>query len=235
MRKILIIEDEPAIADNITYALETEGFTAISALTGQDGLNCLESEDVDLIILDVGLPDISGFDLCRRIRKETEIPVIFLTARAEEIDRVVGLEIGGDDYIVKPFSPRELSARVKAILRRTSAGKKDSGKGSPEKDSIAQDSPFDIDEKRFLIRYQNKPLELTRYEYRILRQLIRRPGWVFSREQLMTMAWEEPDASFDRTVDAHIKTLRAKLKKITPDTDPIVTHRGVGYALRESW
>ena len=221
---ILIVEDEPAIVDTIQYALETDGFDTVCLGTGGEVTDFLASGPVDLIVLDIGLPDISGFDLCREIRQTRTVPIIFLTARSEEIDRVVGLEIGADDYVVKPFSPRELSARVRAVLRRSR------GEGQPP---AAPPSGFSVDEDRRRIGYTGKVLDLSRTEYEILRTLIRRPGRVYTREQLMNAAWDEPEASMDRTVDAHIKNLRAKLRTVLPDTDPIVTHRGVGYALKE--
>jgi two-component system catabolic regulation response regulator CreB len=222
--KVLIVEDEPAIADTIQYALETEGFLPVTAPTGQDALALIDADGIDLIILDIGLPDISGFELCKRIRQRSHLPIIFLTARNEEIDRVVGLEIGGDDYIVKPFSPRELTARVKAVLRRTQPI-----------NQMAPDTPavWTVDGARRRISYFGSALELSRTEYDLLHTFIRRPGQVFTRDQLMTSVWVEPEASMDRTVDAHIKNLRAKLKAVKPELDPIVTHRGTGYALRE--
>ena len=220
---ILIVEDEQAIADNIQYALETEGFETRCLLSGMQVLPLLERETVDLIILDIGLPDINGLELCKQIRKNHSLPIIFLTARAAEIDRVVGLEIGADDYVVKPFSPRELSARVKAVLRRTR---------HPNSEPPAGQT-FRVNESKRRISYLGQPLVLSRYEYNLLTLFIQRPGHVFSREQLMEMAWDEPEASMDRTVDAHIKNIRAKLKTIAPEMDPIVTHRGVGYALKE--
>jgi len=221
--KILIVEDEQAIADNIQYALETEGFETRSLLSGMQVLPLLDREAIDLIILDIGLPDVNGLELCKQIRKSHGLPIIFLTARSAEIDRVVGLEIGADDYVVKPFSPRELSARVKAVLRRTRPP-------NPEPPGLPT---FRINESKRQISYRGQALVLSRYEYNILALFIRRPGHVFSREQLMELAWDEPEASMDRTVDAHIKNIRAKLRDITPDLDPIVTHRGVGYALKE--
>jgi len=223
--KILIVEDEPAIVDTIQYALETEGFETVCLASGQPVLPLLEGEMISLIVLDIGLPDISGLELCKEIRKMNHgVPIIFLTARSDEIDRVVGLEIGADDYITKPFSPRELTARVKAVLRRTVRLE------APKDDH----SCFRVDESRHRISYFSRPLDLSRYEYRILRTFIGRPGHVFSRHRLMDVAWDEPEASMDRTVDAHIKNLRAKLKTIKPEIDPIVTHRGVGYSLKES-
>jgi two-component system catabolic regulation response regulator CreB len=153
------------------------------------------------------------------------VPIIFLTARIEEVDRVVGLEIGGDDYVVKPFSPRELTARIKAILRRTVQG-----------DHTTQAPPtvWHVDGVRRRITYFGNVLDLSRTEYEVLYAFIKSPGRVFTRDQLMDAVWDEPEASMDRTVDAHIKNLRAKLKAVNPDLDPIVTHRGIGYALREN-
>jgi two-component system catabolic regulation response regulator CreB len=224
MSKVLIVEDEPAIADTIQYALETEGFQPVVAPTGQEALELVEADAIDLIILDIGLPDINGFELCKRIRQHSPLPIIFLTARSEEVDRVVGLEIGGDDYVVKPFSPRELTARVKAVLRRTQANNHEGPAAAPV---------WTVDAAKRRIAYSGHILELSRTEYELLHTFIRRPGRVFTREQLMASVWDEPEASMDRTVDAHIKNLRAKLKAVRPDLDPIVTHRGTGYALRE--
>jgi two-component system, OmpR family, catabolic regulation response regulator CreB len=225
--RILVVEDEPAIADNITYALSTEGFDVSWCPTGGEAMALLDGGGIALVVLDIGLPDCNGFDLCKAIRKTSGVPVIFLTARAEEVDRIVGLEIGADDYVVKPFSPRELAARVRAVLRRTRAvADGDSGRFS--------DSPFEIDKPRARISYYGESLDLSRYEFRLLEVLVKRPGWVFSREKLMDMVWEAPEASFDRTVDTHIKTLRAKLKQVKPAQNPIRTHRGLGYSLEES-
>jgi two-component system catabolic regulation response regulator CreB len=221
--KILIVEDEPAIADTIQYALETDGFETRCLSSGTAVLALLQKESIDLIVLDIGLPDISGLELCKEIRKTRQLPVIFLTARSDEVDRVVGLEIGADDYVVKPFSPRELAARVRAVLRRT----RQAPAAAPSQNA------FKIDTSRRQIFYSGTPLELSRYEYNLLVILIQRPGQVFSREQLMQLAWDEPEAAMDRTVDAHIKNIRAKLKTVNPKIDPIVTHRGIGYALKE--
>ncbi len=224
MANILIVEDEPAIADTIQYALETEGFTPVPVPTGQEALQQVATGGIDLIILDIGLPDINGFELCKKIRRESALPIIFLTARDEEVDRVVGLEIGGDDYVVKPFSPRELTARVKAVLRRTRSNGPD--------EACPQDV-WGVDDTKRRIHYFGRPLELSRTEFELLRTLIHRPGQVFTREHLMTAVWDEPEASMDRTVDAHIKNLRAKLKSVRQGLDPIITHRGTGYALKE--
>jgi two-component system catabolic regulation response regulator CreB len=228
---ILIIEDESGIVDNIAYALKTEGFDTLWCSTGMEGLETIKSKDITLVLLDVGLPDINGFELFKDIRQESSIPVIFLTARSEEIDRVVGLELGADDYVTKPFSPRELTARVKAVLRRTQQPQPP----APPKGQKDKSFPFEVDEKRQAIYYHGTQVQTSRYEYRLMKILIDHPGWVYTREQLMEMAWEDPDMSLVRTVDAHIKNLRHKLKDITPDCDPIITHRGTGYALKEEW
>jgi two-component system catabolic regulation response regulator CreB len=229
-KRILVIEDEPAIADNLTYALSTEGFEPVWRSTGREGLAVLAKGPVDLVILDIMLPDLGGFEVCKEIRKSSSVPVIFLTARDAEVDRVVGLEIGGDDYVVKPFSPRELVARVKAVLRRSravpGARPRPAGKKLP---------PFQVDAERCAIAYCGRRLPLSRCEFRILSILVERPGWVYSREKLLDLAWADPGTSMERTVDAHIKSLRAKLRAVRPDPDPIVTHRGLGYSLREDW
>lgn len=229
MKRILVIEDEPSIVDNITYALKTEGFEPVSCGTGKDAIEILNSDNISLVILDIGLPDITGFELLPEIRKKSNVPVIILTARSAEVDRIVGLEIGADDYIVKPFSPRELTARIRAVLRRFSPKEK-----SKTELKIASNSQFTIDDDRCLIQYCGKMLDLSRYEFRLLRVLIGHPGRVYSREQLMTHISENPEMSLDRSIDTHIKTIRQKLKSIRPDEDQIITHRGLGYSLKES-
>lgn len=235
--RILIIEDEPAIADTLTYALTTEGFEPVWRATGREALAVLRQSAFDLILLDVGLPDINGFDLLREIHRQCALPVLFLSARSGEIDRVVGLELGADDYISKPFSPREVCARVRTVLRRVSRD----GAAPPAVPPLAMAIPsqtgggtaFAIDNARKLITFHGRPLELSRIEYRLLKVLAERPGRVYSRDELMGQAWDHPDVSLERTVDAHIKQLRAKLREIAPDKDPIQTHRGLGYSLKE--
>jgi len=227
LKKILVVEDEPSILDNITYALHTEGFESLCCGTGKEAIQMLSEEDISLIILDIGLPDVNGFDLLREIRKKFSVPVIIVTARSDDIDRIVGLEIGADDYVVKPFNPRELTARVRAVLRRIST------KEPPEKSETMISSPFHLDEKRYEIHYNGELLDLSRYEYRLLRVLISNPGRVYSREQLMARISDNPEMSLDRSIDTHIKTIRQKLKSVRPDDDPIVTHRGLGYSLKE--
>lgn len=232
---ILIIEDEGGIVDNIVYALKTEGYDTLWCSTGMEGLQAVKKQEVGLVLLDVGLPDINGFELFKDLKQVRDVPVIFLTARSEEIDRVVGLEIGADDYVTKPFSPRELTARVKAVLRRTQPPIHAQDEESEGKIKPLPKFPFKYDDKKNAIFYNGIQLQTSRYEYRVLKILIDHPGWVYSREQLMEKAWDEPDMSELRTVDAHIKNLRHKLKAITPDCDPIITHRGTGYALKEDW
>jgi two-component system catabolic regulation response regulator CreB len=222
-RNILLIEDESGIADNVIYSLEAEGYEVLWVNEGEKGIAAASEDNVDLVILDVGLPDMSGFDVCRYIRKSSDVPIIFLTARGDEIDRVVGLTIGGDDYVVKPFSPRELVARVKVILRRVRP------EPVPRKASA-----FKLDEEKRLITYGGCVLDLTTYEYGILCMLLKQPERVYSREQLMNAVWPSPEESFERAVDTHIKTLRAKLRSVDPSSTSLVTHRGVGYSLRLS-
>lgn len=222
MPHILIVEDEAAIADTLIYALQAEGFTTTWSTLAGSALDQLRSTSADLVILDVGLPDVSGFEACKLIRRFSDVPVIFLTARGDEIDRVVGLEIGADDYVVKPFSPREVVARVKAILKRTtlaSAPSVQEGGG-----------PFQVDADRLQIRYRGQPLTLTPHEYRLLRCLLAQPERVFSREQLLDALGVAADVGYERNIDGHVKSLRAKLRQIAADAEPIQTHRGFGYS-----
>jgi two-component system catabolic regulation response regulator CreB len=225
--RILVVEDEPGISDTIRYALVTDGFEPILCATGAEALTILAESMVSLIVLDVGLPDINGFELFKRIQAQTDTPVIFLTSRSDEIDRVVGLELGADDYMTKPFSPRELTARIRTIQRRASRTQQTTS------NATAKNGPLVIDEERRRILYYGRSLNLSRYEYGLLKTLAARPGRVFSRDELLERVWDDNAESLDRTVDAHIKTLRAKLHAIAPHLDPIRTHRGVGYALSD--
>ncbi len=218
-RLIWLVEDEASIADTLIYALQTDGFELEGFPLGQPLLARLEQTRPDFLILDVGLPDISGFELCKRVRALTDIPLMFLTARSEEIDRLIGLEIGADDYVAKPFSPREVCARVRVILRRS----------QPAPYQPIQ--PLALDEERARICFLGQPLTLTRYEYLLLKTLMLAPGRVYSRQQLMDLVWQDAEESLDRTVDTHIKTLRAKLRERDPDANLILTHRGLGYSL----
>ncbi|PTU72867.1 two-component system response regulator CreB [Pseudomonas mangrovi] len=223
MPHILIVEDEAAIADTLIFALQADGFSTRWFSLAGEALDYLQQEVVDLVVLDVGLPDINGFEACRRLRRFSEVPVIFLTARDAEIDRVVGLEIGADDYVIKPFSPRELSARVRAILKRV----------APRAESVAlvaEAAPFQVDLERMRISYRAQPLTLTRHEFRLLQCLLSQPERVFSREQLLDALGVAAEAGYERTIDSHIKSLRAKLRQVKDDAEPIQTHRGLGYS-----
>ncbi len=217
--KILLAEDEAAIAETVLYALRAEGLAAEHVLLGGQVLPRLARGGIDLVILDVGLPDTSGFEVCRRLREHHALPVIFLTARSDEIDRVLGLELGADDYMAKPFSPRELVARVRARLRRHEGGQ------------ARQRGRFEIDSEAHRIRYAGHWLELTRYEHALLAELLRRPGAILARAQLLDRVWADALESGERTVDTHVKTLRAKLRALDPARDPIRTHRGLGYSI----
>jgi len=252
---ILVVDDERAIADTVVYALRTEGFAPQWCATAGAARQALAAALPALVVLDVGLPDANGFDFCREIRaRHPDLPVIFLTARSEVIDRVVGLEIGGDDYLAKPFSPRELTARVKAVLRRRAPAAPSVSEGpcaaacrpaSEENVAHCVTKPgalepgagaraaWAVDEGRCRIAYRGTALELTATEFRLLRAFVAHPGRVFTRDQLMEAAWPDPGSATDRTVDAHVKMLRAKLRAAVPAADPIQTHRGLGYSLRE--
>ena len=228
MPRVLIAEDEAAIADAVLYALRSEGIEADHCLLAREVAPRVRAGGVDVVVLDVGLPDGSGFDVCRELRGFSDVPVIFLTARNDEIDRVLGLELGADDYVTKPFSPRELVARVRARLRRAGAVPAASPASA---DPWVMRGAFAIDREGHRIRYRQQLLDLTRYEYAVLDALLQRPGAILSRAQLMDRGWDSDADSADRTVDTHVKTLRAKLRAAGADPDPIRTHRGLGYAI----
>lgn len=216
---ILIVEDESAIAETLLYACNEAGMGTTHVMLGQAGVNALKTQSIDFVVLDVGLPDQSGFEVCKQIRVFSNVPILFLTARNHEIDRIVGLEIGADDYVTKPFSPREVVARISAILRR--------GQHNPTHPS----SEFVLDDMQRRIQYLGQYLTLTRYEFLLLKTLINSPKRVYSRDQLMDIVWRDAEDTLERTVDAHIKTLRSKLRAINPDSKAIITHRSMGYSL----
>ncbi|ARU86920.1 two-component system response regulator CreB [Pseudomonas sp. M30-35] len=226
MPHILIVEDEVAIADTLIYALQSEGFTTTWLALGQAALEAVQQAEPDLLILDVGLPDMSGFEVCKKLRRMSEVPVIFLTARNAEIDRVVGLEIGADDYVVKPFSPREVAARVKAILKRVAP------RNVASSASVLRYHSFELDTQRVQVHYFGQLLSLTRHEFKLLNVLLEYPERVFSREQLLDGLGVAVDSGYERNIDSHIKSLRAKLRQVNASYDPIQTHRGLGYSLR---
>ncbi len=219
MPHILIVEDEPAIAETLVYACQEAGLQTTHHQLGSDAISAIETGLFDMVILDVGLPDITGFDVCKQIRMSSDIPVLFLTARSHEIDRIVGLEIGADDYVTKPFSPREVVARIKAILRRM------------EPSHPQPQLTFKLDADGTRIQYRDNWLQLTRYEFGLLKTLMQHPTRIYSRAQLMDLVWSDAEDTLERTVDAHIKTLRAKLKAIDMNCEAVVTHRGMGYSL----
>ena len=217
--QVLLVEDEPAIADAVLYALESEGVACVWASTGEAALRHVRDSAPKMVLLDIGLPDINGLDLFRQIRAISNASIVFLTSRSAEIDQVLGLELGADDYITKPFSPRVLSARVRLQLRR---------------DTTSQFAPnttlFQADEDKRRITLRGQLLDLSRYEYGLLLLLMKNPSRTYSREQLMQLVWASPDESFDRTVDTHIKVLRQKIRAVDASLNPIKTHRGVGYS-----
>ena len=219
---LLLVEDEPAIADALIYALQREQFQVQHCTTGQAALAAATTQQFDLFILDVGLPDQTGFELCRALRQQHATPVLFLTARNEEVDRIVGLELGAEDYVSKPFSPRELMLRIKVILRRHATTASDQ----------IQPTAFHHDKARAQIQFRQQPLLLTRSEYLLLATLLAQPERLFSREQLLEALGPQSEDSTDRSIDTLIKQLRAKLRAIDPNCEPITTHRGFGYSLK---
>lgn len=221
MALILLLEDDAAIAEPLAFALERAGHQVRHFLLGADALHWALAQQPDLLILDVGLPDISGLEVLTRLRRESAAPVLMLTARSDEADRVLGFELGADDYVAKPFSPREVVARVAAILRRA--------QGAARSGSGANHPDIALDEVRARVTCRGTVLALTRYEYLLLTVFLRAPERVFSRAQLMDLVWTH-DVSNERTVDTHIKSLRAKIRVAAPDLDPIQTHRGLGYS-----
>lgn len=230
---IFVIDDEVSITDTVQFALEREGFLVRVFHAGKSVIEAMDHEHPDLMILDVGLTDGSGFDYFLQYRQLCQAPVIFLTARNDEIDRVVGLEMGADDYIGKPFSLRELVARVRVVLRRSESNQ--NKPGTQERSVVSDDviqhiHAFHFDSVRKQIHYYDQLLNLTAHEYKILELLLSQPGRVYSRTQLLEKAWDAPEHRLERSVDTHIKTLRMKLREVSADKDPIKTHRGMGYS-----
>ena len=222
--RILLLEDDPAIARTVIYALERASLQVTHCLLVRDALRQISIGSYDVLVLDVGLPDGSGLDVCRQVRAQGATPVLMLSAHGEEIDRVLGLELGADDYVTKPFSPRELVARVRGLLRRA----------VPAAAPIAQVMPsslFTVDAAAQRASLRSQPLDLTRREFGLLAELLRRPGHIRSREALLNAVWGPDSDSTERTVDTHIKTLRAKLQQADPGREHITTHRGMGYAI----
>jgi len=228
---ILIADDDPHIREVVRFALENAGFATVQAADGRETIEQFQSTRPDLIILDIVMPEMDGTEVCRQIRGHSATPIIFLSSRDEEVDRIIGLELGGDDYVTKPFSPRELVARVKAVLRRAesleAAGAPGEKKAAGPKILTCGDLELDLD--RFEARWDGKPVALTITEFGILRTLLSHPGKVFTRDELMDSAYNYDNIVTDRTIDSHVRRVRRKFTAI--GADPIETVHGLGYRL----
>lgn len=225
-KKILVVDDEAKIVDIVKAYLEREGYQVLVAYDGKSALESARKQSPDLIVLDLMLPEISGFDVCRSLRMESAVPIIMLTARDETTDKIVGLELGADDYVTKPFDPKELVSRVKAVLRRTESRR------TAGATLIVADLRIDIEKRR--VSRGDEAIELTPMEFDLLRALAENPGRVYSRMQLMDKVQGDAYEAYDRTIDSHIKNLR---KKIEPDPEHpryIITVYGVGYKLEDN-
>jgi two-component system, OmpR family, response regulator len=225
MKKILIVDDEKKIVEIIKAYLEREGFQILTAFDGRTALDLALNQHPDLIVLDLMLPEISGWDVCRRIRKESEVPIIMLTARDEVTEKIVGLEMGADDYLTKPFDPKELVSRVRAVLRRTEP------KATPK--NVIQIAGLSIDIEKRQVHRDELSVELTPNEFELLRVLAENPGQVFSRMQLLDKVQGDAYEGYERTIDSHIKNLRKKIEIDPEHPRYIVTVYGVGYKLEE--
>ena len=224
MAKILVADDDPGIRDVICYALQREGFAHDIAADGEEALRKALSGAFDLVVLDIGMPERDGLDVCREIRKHSELPILFLSARDEEIDRILGLELGADDYVTKPFSPRELTARIKAILKRAAAA-------TSESDEEYTHGPLRLLVGARQVECHGKPVTLTAREFDLLHALMRRPTMVFTRAQLMAAVYGEGFHVSERTIDSHVRNVRAKLAEAGCDK-VIETVHGVGFRLQ---
>jgi two-component system alkaline phosphatase synthesis response regulator PhoP len=224
--KILLVDDEPKVCELIKAYLIKDGYDVIIAADGQTAIDLAQRYKPDLILLDLNLPELDGLEVCRTVRKQSNVPIIMLTARDEEVDKVVGLEMGADDYVTKPFSPRELAARVNAVLRRYREGLKQG------EQIVAGD--LRLDPEKHEATYLEQPLSLTAAEFKLLSVLARNPGRVYTRLQLMDSAFGESYEGYERTIDAHIKNIRQKMSKLAPEaSNQLVTIRGMGYKLEK--
>jgi two-component system, OmpR family, response regulator VicR len=231
-QRILVVDDEPAVSDLLAYNLRKAHYEVAIAANGREALELARTNPPDLILLDLMLPEVDGLDVCRELRRTSQVPIIMLTARGEEVDRVVGLELGADDYICKPFSLREVMARVKAVLRRTAAAPDPAAEPVTV---VAGPGGLRLEVERREVQIQSVPLELSRLEFDLLHTLLTHAGRVLSREQLLEQVWGYDYPGDVRTVDSAVKRLRAKLRALEPQADCIVAVRGVGYKLnRES-
>jgi DNA-binding response OmpR family regulator len=225
-RKILVVDDEPKVGDLIKAYLDKDGYEVLLSTDGKDALDKARNYKPDLILLDLNLPEVDGIEVFRNVRTFSEVPVIMVTARDDEVDKIVGLQLGADDYVTKPFSPRELAARVGAVLRRYSEG--------PKSTLRVLAGELQVDFERHEVKYRDETVSLTAAEFKLLSVMAKNPGRVFTRLQLMDSAFGETYEGYDRTIDAHIKNIRQKLVKIGGDAEnPIVTVRGVGYKLEQ--
>jgi two-component system alkaline phosphatase synthesis response regulator PhoP len=224
--KILVVDDEPAVTDLLAYNLRKSGFEPLVAADGREALRLAHQARPDLILLDLMLPELDGLDVCRELRKTSAVPIIMITARGEEIDRVVGLELGADDYVSKPFSVRELLARIKAVLRRAAQTTKEHPNSS-----LQGKAGLLLEMDSHQASVEGFPLELTRLEFDLLHLFLANAGRVLTRERLLEQAWGYDYVGDTRAVDSAIKRLRAKLRAISPDADSIEAVRGVGYRL----
>ena len=225
-RKILVVDDEKPIVDILRYNLEKDGFAVIEANDGAKGLELALSDKPDLILLDIMLPKMDGFDVCKKVREKSDVPIIMITAREEEVDKVLGLELGADDYITKPFSVRELMARVKANMRRMSAGSEEK---TQNEEIITADEGFYIDCVKYEVVKGGKVLDLTLREFELLKYLVTQPDRIFSREALLSNVWGYEFYGDVRTVDVTVRRLREKVEDDSSNPVYILTKRGVGY------
>jgi DNA-binding response OmpR family regulator len=228
--RILLVDDEESIQTLLSYPLEKEGFEVVSARDGQAALEQALAQSFDLIVLDLMLPQVDGFEVCRQIRSHSSVPIIMLTAKAEEIDTVLGLELGADDYITKPFSVREFTSRVKAVLRRVDRAPQD--EVEPEERPLERHG-LEIDFSKRSVAARGEPVKLTYVEFEILAALARSPGRVFSRTQLLERIWGDSAYRDPRTIDVHIRHLREKLEEDAREPDLLLTDRGVGYHFKD--
>lgn len=228
MQQILVVDDEPHIRDVICFAIERAGMRPVVARSGQEALTAFRRARPDLVVLDVGLPDIDGLEVCREIRKTSALPILFLSARDEEIDRILGLEMGGDDYVTKPFSPRELIARIRAILKRTGTGN-----GAADASAVLTVGEVVLDRAGRTVHLAGCALPVTALEFAILDALMTRPAMVFTREQLMQAAYDPGVHVSDRTIDSHIRNIRAKAAEVS--AQPVIaTVHGVGFRFHQA-
>ena len=225
--RILIVDDEPSVTDLLAYNLRKAHYDVLTAADGREALRLAPEANADLILLDLMLPEIDGLDVCRELRKSSSVPIIMITARGEETDRVIGLELGADDYLTKPFSMRELLARVKAVLRR---GRAEDGQPAPAA-ILRGPGELSLDVERRMVTIGLQPIELTRLEFNLLHCLLLHAGKVLSRERLLEQAWGYDFAGDTRAVDSAVKRLRAALRRASPEADGIEAVRGIGYRL----